>query len=193
MDRVVLDPEQQTVAFSVPGVELNLAAVGKGWALDRIAAGLRNTGVGRALVSAGGSSFRGWGRGEWPLSLSPGRTKLADLWVEDASLGTSGAGEQHLEVGARRLGHVIDPRTGRPAEGVRSASVVAEEAASADALATAFLIGGPPLAREYCAAHPGTLALLVLEDDPDTLLAIGSSDRVQVEPVARIDLVPDGG
>jgi thiamine biosynthesis lipoprotein len=180
------------VAFTVPGVELNLASVGKGWALDRVASGLRKAGVDRALVSAGGSSFRGWGGIEWRLTLSPGRAKLADLWLDEASLATSGAGEQHLEVGSRRLGHVLDSRTGRPAEGVRSASVVAEEAASADALATAFLIGGPPLAREYCAAHPGTLALLVLEDDPETLLAIGSSDRVQVEPVPRVDLIPEG-
>ena len=191
MDRVVLDPERGTVSFAALGMELNMGSVGKGWALDRVAAGLRKTGVERALVSAGGSSFLGWGRGEWPLALAPGRTKLADLWIENASLGISGAGEQGFEAGGRRLGHVMDPRTGQPAEGVRSASVVAEDATSADALATAFLIGGPSLAREYCGGHPGTLALMVLEDEPETLLAIGTSDRAQVETVARIDLVSD--
>jgi thiamine biosynthesis lipoprotein len=59
---------------------------------------------------------------------------------------------------------VIDPRTGRPAEGVLGASVITRDAASADALSTAFLIGGPDLARRYCAAHPDVLAVLVLDE-----------------------------
>ncbi len=58
---------------------------------------------------------------------------------------------------------MLDPRTGWPASGVRSASVVARDGATADALATAFLVGGPDLARTYCAAHPDTLALITVE------------------------------
>jgi thiamine biosynthesis lipoprotein len=192
MERVVVNLEERTVFFTAPGVELNMGSVGKGWALDRIAAGLRAAGVDCALVSAGGSSFLGWGSEPWPLALAPGRQKVADLWLEGAALATSGAGEQHVEVEGRRRGHVIDPRTGWPAEGVRSASVVAADATTADALATAFLVGGPSLAREVCAAHPETLALLVLDDQPQTLLTIGASDRVPIETVPRVDLVPDG-
>ena len=59
---------------------------------------------------------------------------------------------------------MIDPRTGWPASGVISASVVAGDAATADALSTAMLIGGPALAARYCAAHPGTLVLLTTDD-----------------------------
>ncbi len=139
-------------------------------------------------MSAGGSSFLGWGPEPWPLALAPGRRKLADLWLQGAALATSGAGEQSVEVAGRRLGHVIDPRTGRPAEGVSSASVVADEATTADALATALLVGGPSLAREVCREHPEALALLVLEDQPQTLLAIGASDRAQIETVPGVRL-----
>ncbi len=53
----------------------------------------------------------------------------------------------------RRLGHILDPRTGWPAEGVLSVSVVAATAAEADALATAFYVMGPEAARAYCEAH----------------------------------------
>ena len=59
-----------------------------------------------------------------------------------APVGTSGAGEQFFEADGVRYGHVIDPRTGQPASGVLSASVIASSAALADALSTAFLIGG---------------------------------------------------
>jgi thiamine biosynthesis lipoprotein len=65
MDKVTLDDMGRTVRFAAPGVELNCGAVGKGWALDRVAASLRVGGVGRALLTAGGSSHRGWGGESW--------------------------------------------------------------------------------------------------------------------------------
>jgi thiamine biosynthesis lipoprotein len=192
MERVVLDRDQLTVAFAGPGVELNMGSIGKGWALDRIEAGLRAAGVDRALVSAGGSSFLGWGRDPWRVALSPGGERRADLWLDRAALGTSGAGEQHFEVEGRRFGHVIDPRNGRPAAGVLSASVVTDDATTADALATALLVGGPALARLWCADHPEAAAVLVLEEDPRTLHVFGSPDRVQVEPATGLRLAVDG-
>ena len=98
----------------------------------------------------------GKGRG-WPVDLRPrlASRRVGRLWIKNGAVGTSGAGEQFIEVDGRRYGHVIDPRTGRPAEGVLGASVITGDAATADALSTAFLIGGPELARRYCAAHPG--------------------------------------
>jgi len=191
MERVALDRDQLTVAFAVPGVELNMGSIGKGWALDRIRAGLQAAGVDRALVSAGGSSFLGWGRDAWHVALSPGGRQLGDLWLARAALGTSGAGEQHFEVEGRRFGHVIDPRTGLPAQGTLSASVVTADATAADALATALLVGGPELARTWCGEHPETVAILVLEDEPRTLLLFGSSDRAQIEPAPGVRLAVD--
>jgi len=182
MDKIVLDEAQRSVRFVTPGVELSFGAVGKGWALDRVFASLVERGVRRALVSAGGSSQRAWGGEAWELSLEPRRQQLARLFLRDAALATSAAGEQHFEAGGRRYGHVLDPRTGWPAEGVRSASVVASDAAVADALSTAFLVAGPALAESVCAARPGTLALLVLDERPEEILALGSRDGVRVEP-----------
>jgi thiamine biosynthesis lipoprotein len=189
MDKVAADSLGRTVRFAVPGVEINFGAVGKGWALDRVAATLRVRGVFRALLTAGGSSHRGWGGEAWPLLLRPGGEDLGLLRLKDAALGTSAAGEQHLIAGGRRYGHVLDPRTGWPAEGVRSSSVVASEAAVADALSTAFLVGGPDLAGPFCASRPGTTALLVLEDRPRQILVFGRRDGVLVEPAAGVRLV----
>jgi FAD:protein FMN transferase len=191
MDAVTLtDSRERTVSFTRPSTELNLGSIGKGYAVQCMADYLSARGVRHALVSAGASSIvalggRGWG---WSIDLcarstgspEPGlagtqgmqgaqgtqdaqRTRLARLYLRNGALGTSGAGEQFVEIDGRRYGHVLDPRTGWPASGVRSASVVARDGATADALATAFLVGGLTLAREYCAAHPDTLAIITAE------------------------------
>jgi thiamine biosynthesis lipoprotein len=188
MNRVVLDEKHRTIRFTTPGVELSLGGIGKGWALDQIAVGLRRRGLRRGFVGAGGSSFFGWGGEDWHVTLRPGGEPLADLQLHEAALGTSGTEQRHLEIEGRRFGHVIDPRTGRPAGGVTSASVIVGNAAAADALATAFVVGGTALASSYCAEHPGTVALLVLEDDPRTLIAYGSRDRLRVEPASDVGL-----
>jgi thiamine biosynthesis lipoprotein len=165
-----LETRQPHVSFARPGIELNLGSIGKGYAVQRMADYLSARGVRHALVSAGASSIvalggRGWG---WSIDLcarsgTADGARLAKLYLRNGALGTSGAGEQFVEIDGRRYGHVLDPRTGWPASGVRSASVVARDGASADALATAFLVGGPDLARAYCAAHPDTLALITVE------------------------------
>jgi thiamine biosynthesis lipoprotein len=176
-DGVRLDALQCTVGFDRRGLELNLGAIGKGYALDRIAVGLRAAGVTDALLSAGQSSLLAIGgrdRG-WHVEItSPrdGGIRLAHVWLRDAALGTSGAGEQFVIADGRRYGHVIDPRTGWPASGVVSASVIAPRAADADALSTAFLIDGADLARRDCDAHADVTALITTEGS-DAPLVIG--------------------
>jgi FAD:protein FMN transferase len=166
MSRVALS-DGCRVRFGSEGVELNFNAIGKGYALDRMARVLRREGVGLALLSAGSSSVLAIGapRGGWTLDLrSPVlASTLARVRFSEGAIGTSGAGEQFIIDRGRRYGHVMDPRTGRPAHGVLSASAVTRDAATADALSTAFFVGGPALAQRYCNAHPDTLALLVLE------------------------------
>jgi thiamine biosynthesis lipoprotein len=186
MARLKLADGEGTVMFDRPGVELSFGAIGKGYAVDRMGAHLRRAGVEDALISAGGSSVLAMGsRGAgWPVDIrSPltGPERLARLTVRHGAIGTSGAGEQFIVESGRRYGHVIDPRTGVPADGVVSCTVVAGDAAHADALSTAFLIGGPDLARRYCDAHPGTLALLVLDGQPRHPRILGCHPGARIE------------
>jgi thiamine biosynthesis lipoprotein len=182
---VQLDREQNTIRFARPGIELNLGAIGKGYALDRAAAELRRAGAAHALLSAGRSSLVALGgRGDgWRIDLVSPRVSgrpIATLRLRDAALGTSGAGEQFVVADGRRYGHVIDPRTGWPATGVLSASVVASDAATADALSTAFLVGGADLARRYCAQHLDVLALVTPEGGATQPSMFGSHRGAQV-------------
>jgi thiamine biosynthesis lipoprotein len=186
MDGVELDETARTVRFRRPGMELNLGSIGKGYALGRVGMLLRRRGVRDALVSAGGSSVLALGGDDagWVVDLRSRQVKrdrLARLRLRDAALGTSGAGEQFVEIAGTRYGHVLDPRTGFPASGVLSASVVAAEPAVADALSTAFLVGGPELARSFCEHHPGTLALLTSDDGTERPRVFGQCPGATLE------------
>jgi len=167
------------VRFVRPDVEINLNAMGKGYGLDRMGGVLRRLGVPRALLSGGRSSVLAIGGRSpgWPIDLESPQTSqphLARVYLRDGALGTSGAGEQYILGDGQRYGHVFDPRNGRPARGVLSASVITDNAADADALSTAFLVGGPSLAARYCEEHPGTMALLTLDDETERTHVFGS-------------------
>ncbi|HXG57140.1 MAG TPA: FAD:protein FMN transferase [Vicinamibacterales bacterium] len=186
MGHVRLDSGHCSVSFDRPGVALNLGAIGKGFALDRLGALLQARGVRRALLSAGSSSILASGGGDdpWPVDLRSAVTneRLATLHLAHGAVGTSGAGEQFVEVDGVRFGHVIDPRSGWPAAGVLSASVVTTDAATADALSTAFLIGGPDLAHQYCSTHPNVLALITPDDGSHRPMTFGSYAGVRTAP-----------
>jgi FAD:protein FMN transferase len=192
-ERVALDPVRRTTRFERSGIELNLGAIGKGYALDCVAVEMRRAGVTDALLSAGRSSLLAVGGGArgWDVEVVSARATqegaprpLARLRLRDVALGTSGAGEQFVIADGTRYGHVIDPRTGWPASGVLSATVVTSSAADADALSTAFLVGGVESAERYCSDHPGVLALVTPDDGSDTPLVFGKAHGVMVQTPA---------
>lgn len=166
-----LDCGTASVQFLKEGLELNLGSIGKGYALDRCAELLAAEGIGDFLLHGGNSSVLARGvhaalapDGGWSVGvrdpLRPDR-RLGQLRLHDRALATSGSGTQFFVHEGRRYGHLLDPRTGWPAEGVLSASVLAPTAARADALSTAFYVLGPALAREYCEAHQDVAAVIV--------------------------------
>ncbi|MEX2120899.1 MAG: FAD:protein FMN transferase [Pirellulales bacterium] len=179
-----LDSQARTVRLGRPGMELNLGAIGKGYALDQAARLMLSRGIDDFLWHAGSSSVLARGNRSgagpddagnpeqspgWIVALDhpmrPGR-RLAEIRLVDRALGTSGSGTQFFRHRGRRYGHILDPRTGRPAEGVISSTVVAPTAAEADALATAFYILGPQQAQAWCQRHP-EVGMLMLVPSPD--------------------------
>jgi thiamine biosynthesis lipoprotein len=169
MELVVLNDASATIAFRRPGVTVNFNSMGKGYALDRMAELLAVHGVNDYLLHGGRSSVLangnqpGHGDG-WIVGLRhplrPSK-RLAEFVLRDESLSTSGSGTQFFIRRGQRYGHILDPRTGRPAEGLYSATVIARTAAEADALSTAFYVLGPAGTAEYCERHPRIGALLV--------------------------------
>ena len=186
-DKLLLDHESRTIRFAQLGVEINLGSIGKGYALDRVVSLIGNR-VQTTLLNAGASSIRaigsgGRGHGGWLVGLRHPRYKnkrMALLRIRDCAMSTSGSEEQFFEHNGKRYGHIIDPRSGWPAESVTSVTVVAQSTAISDALATAFYVGGRELAERYCAAHPEVLVIM-LESSSEHPVVIGSNSRCKIE------------
>ncbi len=165
-----LDPVDQSVQFGEAGVSIDLGGIGKGYALDRCADGLAAAGVDHYLIHGGSSSILARGQRQsgtdrmgWTVGvqhpLRPDR-RLLELQLCDCAVGTSGAGTHQFFVQSKRYGHILDPRTGYPVEGVLSTTVVSPQAADADALSTAFYVLGVEQVERYCAEHPEVAVLM---------------------------------
>lgn len=174
MKYVALDAAGKTIKFERPGVTVNFNSLGKGYALDRMAQLLEINDVDDVLLQGGKSSVLALGNqpgiveGGWRVGVRhPLRTseQLAEIVLRDQALSTSGAGTQFFIRKGQRYGHILDPRTGRPAEGLFSATVIAPTATEAEGLSTAFYVMGPQKAAEYCAIRPEIAALLVAPGD----------------------------
>lgn len=173
-----------SVQFRRPGLQLNFGAIGKGYALDRAAELLRRDwGIESALLQGGGSSMLGVGippndpRG-WPVSIrhpEANRPALDVVYLKDQGLGTSAATFQFFEFEGKKYGHVLDPRTGRPAAGTRSASCLADTAAEADAISTAFFVAGLDWAQEYLRSRTN-LAAVMLNEGGERAVRMGSAN-----------------
>ncbi|QGJ71979.1 FAD:protein FMN transferase [Planctomycetales bacterium 10988] len=195
-----LDSEKQTVYFQKPGMELNFGAIGKGLALDEAAEVLKEEGVGHFLFHGGQSSMLAAGcraRGRendpgWVVGIGhPIRRdkKMAHLRLINRGIGTSGSGVQFFRHEGKKYGHLLDPRTGQPAEGVLSVTVCAASAAEADALSTAFYVLGEEKIRTFCEAHPEVQVLLMLPTTGATSVRIETfnfEDELEIlsEPIA---------
>jgi thiamine biosynthesis lipoprotein len=154
------------------GVCVDLGGIAKGYAIDRAVAALRRAGVARGLVDVGGdlACFGEPVDGrDWPCDVKrtfgPGR--LARLRVREGAVATSGNYARYAEIAGRRYSHVIDPRTGRPADAAQSVTVAAPTARTADVWATALSVLGPE-------------GLGRLPKDVDALMVVGSQDDYQV-------------
>jgi thiamine biosynthesis lipoprotein len=176
-DGVHLDPAQGTVRIARRGAAISFGGLAKGYAVDRMGQALRAQGVTQALISSGGSSVLAIGGRDkgWVVSVqSDPQERPLRIRLTEGALGTSGGAGQFVLLDGRRDGRVLDPRTGVEPREVRRATVVAADATTADALSTAFLAGGTHVARRYCDAHAGVLAVLTLNDAAATRRTFGA-------------------
>ena len=150
-ERIEIDPSAGTLTKTLAGVTCDLSAIAKGYAVDRVAAALRELGHGDFLVEVGGE-VRAQGRRPdgsfWRVAIetpdSNARSVFEVVSLHDLALATSGDYRNYYEVDGRRISHTIDPRTGHPIEhALASVSVLHSDAVHADALATALDVLGP--------------------------------------------------
>jgi thiamine biosynthesis lipoprotein len=163
---IELDAMRRTVRLGMPDMRLDLGGIAKGYILQNALRTLRSHGISRALLEAGGDIVVGDappGREGWtietPLADKVFRRRAARL--TNAALATSGPTAQFVEIDGTRYSHVIDPHSGLGITNQFIACVIAEDAATADALATALTILGPDRATALLARYPNVAASLV--------------------------------
>src|SRR5262245_44590484 len=141
--RVILNQKDGTIFFDRSGVELDLGGIAKGYAVDRAVAVLKRYGVMSALLSAGGSTIYALGsppgKPAWEIEVQDPveRDKIATrVRLKDRALSVSGSYEKFFELNGARYSHVMDPRTGRPVQGVLSVADIADDRTRGDCLDT---------------------------------------------------------
>lgn len=154
---LVVDRSRRTVRFLRKGMLLDPGGIGKGYAVDRAVQALEDFGIQHAMVSAGTSSLYALGappgtQKGWPIELRGARADgtAPTVWLRNEALSTSGDYEKFFESGGRRYGHILDPRTGRPATGVSAVSVVAPRTIDTEAWSTALYVNG----EDWLRSHP---------------------------------------
>lgn len=166
--RLELDPDAFMVTVRDAPVSLDLGAIGKGFALDRMADVLGEWGVAQALLVGGGSSIlaleRPEGSAGWDITLGSGPLRH-HLWLEHLSVGSSGTSVKGQ--------HILDPLTLRPPNLVHRTWALCDRAAESDALSTAWMCLSREEIGDICGSRPRTGALLQPEAGSKGLVVIG--------------------
>jgi len=146
---VQVDRAARTAYLSKTGARVHLGGIGKGYAVDRAAAILRERGFHDFLIQSGGDLYVAGRNGNvpWKLGISdprgPAGRSFATVEVSDGTLSTSGDYERFFIKDGTRYHHLIDPDRGEPATGTRSVTIVADRAMLADVLSTGVFLLGP--------------------------------------------------
>lgn len=187
LDNIELNSSDITVRFRKSGVQIDLGAIGKGYAIDTAVAVLHDVGVQSALIHAGTSTIYAFGTAPgataWKVAvLSPPhtfmgqekrgdelaaigdcavRTPICVVELADAALSVSAIWGRFFRVNNRTISHIVDPRTGTPVQDTLLSAVLWHNAAEADALSTALVVLGQAGLKQLALEYPGIGLLTV--------------------------------
>lgn len=171
--KIILDKENETVYLAESGMKMGFGAIGKGYAANCAKRLLLELGFKNGVVNAAGD-LNAWGKNidkPWSIGIaSPedGEEVIAWLEANDNSIVTSGNYEKYFINNGKRYSHIIDPRTGYPATGLKSVTIITSDAEVGDALATSVFVLGEEKGLELVEQLKGIECLLI--DDNNNVL-----------------------
>jgi thiamine biosynthesis lipoprotein len=185
--QIELDRARSTVYIKKRGMSIDLGGIAKGYASDRAVAALKARGIRGGIVACAGD-LKLFGSREdhkpWSVGIQHPRDKeglLCTLSLNDAATSTSGDYERYFMEGGVRYHHILDPKTGYPARGLISVTVLAKDSWLADAIATGLFVMGPEKAYRLSQVHPEIEVLMVT--DKGGILATGRFKQMNIGPV----------
>lgn len=169
-DKLTLNPAESTLYLPLAGMKIGFGGIGKGYAADRVKLLLQAKGVTAGIVNASGD-MSAWGRqpngASWQVGLvNPKNKEKVFAWfpINNQAVVTSGDYEKFLMINGKRYGHIINPKTGYPSQGVISCTVFAPKAELADALSTALFVMGVETGLDFINQLKQVEAI-VIDDD----------------------------
>jgi len=185
-----------TLTSNNPAVQFDFGAFGKGYAIDRAVEQLKQAGIKDAIVNAGGDLRAIGSKGDRPWRIGVRHPSEAGVIASietdgDESVFTSGNYERFFDFDGRRYHHIIDPRSGYPANDAISVTVIHNNAATADAAATALFIAGttqwPQIAKQM-----GIDEVMLIDNDLTIYMSAKMAQRIQIEiDDAQIKIIDD--
>jgi len=182
--KVIVDSENGTIYLQNPGMSLDLGGVAKGYATEKAAQILRESGIKHALINAGGNVYALGAKPDgtpWRVGVRDPRNVngiIAVLSVIDTSVVTSGDYERYFEEGGVRYSHIIDPSTGKQARGLMQTTVIAESSTDADIINKPLFVLGRQRGTDFAKKLEGVGAIFVGEDKQVTFTG-NLADRLE--------------
>lgn len=170
-EMISIDEKASTVMLEKPGMKMHLGGIGKGFAVDRAVAILKERGLTDFMVQAGGDLFVAGMKGDRPWRVGirdprgPPSSFFAAAEVTDATFSTSGDYERFFIKDGKRYHHIIDPDLGRPAMASRSVTIMAPDATTAEGLSKCVFILGAAKGLALLESIPGAGAVVVDADN----------------------------
>jgi thiamine biosynthesis lipoprotein len=188
--KLKLDTNKMTVRFAEDGMRLDLGGIAKGYAIDRAIAAAQKAGATGALVDVGGD-IRCFGaspreKGAWLVGLQdpnasddplvPGKPLLI-LKLINAAVATSGGYRRFTLIEGQKHSHILNAKTGHSSKKLTSVTIIAPEAITTDALATAVAVMGAEKGLALIESLPQTEAILITSDPDYKLLKTTGAEK----------------
>jgi FAD:protein FMN transferase len=171
-DKLILDRSTLTARLEDAGMQVDLGAIAKGYAADEVAKILKEKGVQHAIINLGGNVLTIGGNmlnNPWKIGIqnpfNPRGDYLGIIEIKDKTVVTSGTYERYFEKNGKRYHHILDPRTGYPADNeVASVSIITESSMDADGNSTSVLLLGLEEGMKFVESQKGIEAIFVTYD-----------------------------
>lgn len=172
-EKLILDPNNRTVRFTVDGMRLDLGGIAKGYGIDKAIEAIQSDGALGAMVDIGGDvrcfGIPSKGKKTWMIGIqdpnispdTPNGNIILKLKITDDAVATSGDYQQFVMINGKKYSHIMNRRTGTSAEGLSSVTIIADNATDADALATAVSVMGTEKGLALIEKLPNTEAILI--------------------------------